>query len=476
MRKTLAGGITAALVLTGCATADIDQAVRDTNEALPGFTQGKLELARTQEQRAARERLTADLLARPLGMDDAVQLALANSPSLQALVAQSWLDMARAAQAGRIANPVFTFERLPTRGAGDGIHELEIGRLLSIGLLDLLTHPQRQVVARNQIEQARVQLAVRTVEQVNAVRQAWVRAVAAQQALAYAQQVNQAAEASAELARRMQQVGNFTRLQRARQQAFYADAAAQLVSATHNRTAAREDLVRELGLSAAQAAALKLPERLPDIPAQPRQASEVSVAALEQRLDVRLARLQLQAAGRSQRLNLLNTILDTEVGVRHDSLFDYEEGRRDNRTGYEIAIRLPLFDWGDAQRAAANAETLAAVNRYDATARSATSQLRQSYSAYRTAYDLARHYRDEIVPLRKTISEENQLRYNGMLIGVFELLADSRDQIATVNASLNALQQFWLAEAGLMSSIVGRPVSTAAPAVSGGAAAGDAGH
>ena len=55
----------------------------------------------------------------------------------------------------------------------------------------------------------------------------------------------------------------------------------------------------------------------------------------------------------------------------------------------------------------------------------ARSEVRETYSAYRTAYDLAKHYRDEVVPLRKRISEENLLRYNGMLISVFELLADA---------------------------------------------------
>jgi outer membrane protein TolC len=62
---------------------------------------------------------------------------------------------------------------------------------------------------------------------------------------------------------------------------------------------------------------------------------------------------------------------------------------------------------------------LAAANQLEATVRSAGSNLRESYSAYRTAYDVARHHRDEVVPLRKVISEENQLRYNGMLISVF---------------------------------------------------------
>ena len=153
-----------------------------------------------------------------------------------------------------------------------------------------------------------------------------------------------------------------------------------------------------------------------------------------------------------------------ELGGRHDTVFDGDH--RQNRNGFELDIRLPLFDWGGAQRAALNAQTLLAANRYDAVVRTASSQLRESYSAYRTAYDLARHYRDEVVPLRQTISEENVARYNGMLIGVFELLADQRDQVATVMAAINAQQQFWLADAGLASTVIGKPGATGVTPVS----------
>ena len=74
-------------------------------------------------------------------------------------------------------------------------------------------------------------------------------------------------------------------------------------------------------------------------------------------------------------------------------------------------------------------------------------------SGYRTAYDLARHYRDEIVPLRKRISDENVLRYNGMLISVFELLADARQQVASVKGYIEALRDFWIADANLRSAL-----------------------
>jgi outer membrane protein TolC len=234
--------------------------------------------------------------------------------------------------------------------------------------------------------------------------------------------------------------------------------------------------VRLLGLSDTQAAQLQLPQRLPDLPKEPRPAADISAAALQQRLDVQLARLQLDVAGRAQGLSLLNSLADVELGVRRDTVFDNATGQKNNRRGYELGIRLPVFDWGGAQRAAMNAQSLAAANRYDAVTRSASSHLRQSYSAYRTAYDLARHYRDEIVPLRKSMGEENVLRYNGMLIGVFELLADTRDQIASVIASINAQQQFWLADAALSSSLIGKPVTLGATPVSGSTTSGSEGQ
>jgi hypothetical protein len=60
------------------------------------------------------------------------------------------------------------------------------------------------------------------------------------------------------------------------------------------------------------------------------------------------------------------------------------------------------------------------------------------------------------VPIKKRISEENQLRYNGMLIGVFELLADARIQITSVNSAIEALRDFWIAQADLEMALIGK--------------------
>lgn len=457
-------------VLTGCASVSLDQNINRVNDEAGSFTGGKLALARTLDERDQRAQAAQALLAQPLEQKDAVQLALVNSPSLQTLLAQGWAESADAAQAGRIANPIFSFERMV---AGD---ELEFGRALSFGLLDLLTLPARHGGATRRIEQAQLRLTSDVVDQITRVRQSWVRAVAAQQTLKYAKQVYDSAEAGAELAKRMQAAGNFNRITRAREQAFYADAATRLSAAQHQATASREELVRLLGLDEAQEQTLKLPERLPELPKQPMEPQTVASQATQARLDIRLAQSALNGAVKAQGLNMVTSFTDIELTGRRNTTFDNAEGTRSTARGWEIDVRLPLFDWGGMQRDAMNARSLAAANQLEATVRSAGSNLRESYSAYRTAYDVARHHRDEVVPLRKVISEENQLRYNGMLISVFELLADARDQISAVTAAIDAQQQFWLADAAIQASVIGRPTNTTLSVTSSAPSAGDAGH
>ena len=101
------------------------------------------------------------------------------------------------------------------------------------------------------------------------VRAAWVRAVAAQQLEIYDRQGGRGG-GRRRTGSRMQAVGNFNRLQRAREQAFLADATTQLARALAQSTVEREALVRKLGLDADDAERLQLPDRLPELPAMTR--------------------------------------------------------------------------------------------------------------------------------------------------------------------------------------------------------------
>ncbi|MES2324212.1 MAG: TolC family protein [Pseudomonadota bacterium] len=257
-----------------------------------------------------------------------------------------------------------------------------------------------------------------------------------------------AADASADLARRMAAAGNWSRLQEARELAFQADAVAQLARARHTRTVEREKLTRLMGLPSAT---FELPGRLPDLPDAPREAKDAEAQAMANRLDILMAQKEL--AGLKTSLGLTRTtrfvnLLDVSFLHGMD-----EAAHRNN--GFEIELQIPLFDWGSVRVARAEASYMQAVHRAAGAAIDARSQVRESHSAYLTAYALARHYRDEVVPLKKRISDEQLLRYNGMLIGVFELLADAREQVASVNAAIEAQRDYWIADSALQAAMTG---------------------
>ena len=458
-----------AFVLSGCASLSIDRNVSD-GIALAHEKEGVAPTLRWSDAERDRARAEVDkLLEKPLSVDDAARLAVALSGSFQAMLFESSARSAEATQSARLPNPVFTFERLIRRQ--DGNVEKDINRMLSFSVFDMLLLPARLRAADYQQQQLRIGIAGDVVDAAAKARQAWVRAVASQQAANYAEQVKTAADAGADLARQMQQVGNFSKLQRAREQAFYADAVAQFARARQAATSAREELVRTLGLSAEQAQRLALPDRLPDLPATPEDESVLARTALEERLDVRMARAELAYLAQQQGLTRITSYVD---GLQLAGERNSQSGKSP-QTGYLLDMPLPIFDFGDARRAQASAAYMAALNRTAGVGARATSEVRDSYDVYRTAFDIARHYRDEIVPLRKAIADEVLLQYNGMLIGVFELLADSREQIGSVIQAIEAQREFWLADAALRANLIGRPLGAVpvemktGPAVAGGA-------
>lgn len=468
MRGSLPISLLAATVLTGCASVAIDENFAEVERFAREQTGSEVRWLRSDPEREAMRTEVDRLLAQPLAIDDAVRIALGYSPAFQSLLAEAAVASADATGSARIGNPVFTFERLFRSGA-EG-RELDIGRSLGISLFDLLFLPARLEQAEFRQQQTRLQSSIALLSTVTEVRQAWVDAVAARQVAHYREEVATAAGTAAELARRMQATGNFSRLQRAREQALAAEETANLIRARQNATAAREALIQRLGLTPSQAQALRLPDQLPALPEAPIDEATAGAALLDNRLDVRIARTDLERTAKSLGLTQVTSVVN---GLHVAGVRNSETGESSQR-GYEIELPLPLFDFGDAARASSEARYLSAFNRTLEVANNASSQVRVAYEGYRSAYDLARHYRSEVVPLRQNITEESVLQYNGMLIGVFELLAAARAQSASVVQAIEAERDFWRAEAALKASLLGQPIaplslqSSASPAQAGG--------
>ena len=441
-----------AAALGGCASFSPDGGFAAVEKLAKDRLGKDLQWARSDADLDTIAKRVNELLAKPLTVDDAVQVALLNNRGLQATFQDLGITEAEVVQAGRLPNPGFSFGRLKR---GD---EIEWERGLHFNIARLLALPFIGQMEARRFEQSKAMVAMSMLSLAADARKAYFNALAANEAVRYMRQVKQAADASAELARRMEQVGNFNKLQRAREQVFYADASLNLARAEQAQRATRERLTRLLGAWGAQSQ-FTLPERLPDLPKQAIELPDIERVALSQRLDVQGAKLAAEQTARNLGLTRATRFINVlELGVLRNS-----SNEAPTQRGWEIGLELPLFDWGGARVARAEAVYMQTVHRAAETAINARSEVREAYTGYRSAFDIARHHRDEIVPLRQRIAEENVLRYNGMLIGVFELLAEARDQISSVTNAINAQQQFWLADAALAASVIGKP-SLAIPA------------
>jgi outer membrane protein TolC len=452
------------LLLGGCASFSKDGGFDAVQSAAQSRLQKDVVWSRDDAARAQAQARVDQLLAAPLSVDDAVQIALLNNPGLQAAFNTLGIAEADRVAAGRLPNPGFSIGRL-TRGA-----EVEWERSLHFNLARLLTMPMRIEIEQRLFEQTRRGLVMNVLRLAADTRKAWIIAVTTNQTAQYQQQAMEAAEAGAELARRMAQVGNWSKLRQAREHAFYADAALAVARAEAAKVQARERLVRLMGLDSADA--LKLPDRLPALPESLPAMSNVEQQAMDTRLDLQTAKLQTAALAKNLGLTRSTRLINVlELGVINNSS-NVEPIQR----GYEISFELPLFDWGESRVVAAEARYRQALERTREIAVNARSEVREAYAMQRGQYAIAKHLRDEVVPLKKRISDENVLRYNGMLIGVFELLADARSQIVSVNAAIEAQRDYWLAESDLQMALVGTPGMMAVTSASSAPAEAAGGH
>jgi outer membrane protein TolC len=210
---------------------------------------------------------------------------------------------------------------------------------------------------------------------------------------------------------------------------------------------------------------------LPALPRQPRSLPAVEAEALRRRLDLQIARIEVDALAKSYGLTNATRFVNL-LEVAGVSLTQRDaNGMRGTGGGAEVEFQVPIFDFGEVRLREAGETYMAAVNRLTEKAVNVRSEAREAYRVYRSSYDVARRYRDQVLPLRKIITDETGLRYGAMQIDVFGLLAEARQRLAVNVTAIDAQRDFWLASANLAAALAGggvaAPASRAAVNVSG---------
>ena len=404
---------------------------------------------RTPEEKDKVAAQVATLLGHPLSAADTVQVALLNNRMLQADFEELGISEADLVQAGRLPNPRFDLRHASAGG------QYDIEETLSFNVLALLTMPYARDIEKRRFAQTQDAVVLRIAQLAQDTREAYYRAVAARESRDYLRKVRTAADTGATLARRMVSAGNWNKLDEARERSFYADAVQGLTQAQLAEESARERLLVLLGMPDEKPAGpqLQLGGSLPELPGSAEQLPDVEQAVLQNRLDLKLMRAQIDEL--QQRLKLTRST--RFVNVLDLGATRVRQGGRDSpfERGYAVTLEVPIFDSGAARLKKSEATYAQAVERFAQAAIEARSQIRLAYAGYRAAYELALQQRDEVLPLRKAIAQENLLRYNAAQISIFELLSDAREQAAGIDGYIQRLRDFWIAKSRLDGALLG---------------------
>jgi outer membrane protein TolC len=387
------------------------------------------------------------LLASPLSVDAAVQIALFNNKGLQATYNELGIAEAVRVEASLPPNPTFLLTGISTSV------ELDVERRLVGDVLALATLPARSEIAADRFRQAQLDAARETLRVGVEARRAYYRAIASRQLAAFLDQINGAAETSAKLATELGKTGALNKLDQAREQSFQLELWAQLATARRHARSDREALVRAMGLWDDDVE-FKLPGTLPALPRRLKSLPGIEVEAVRQRVDVRIARIEVEAVARSYGLTSATRFINI-LDVAGISRTQRQAGARGTGGGVEIDFQVPIYDFGETRLRRAGEAYMQAVNRLTEKTANARSEARDAYQAYRSTFDVAVSYRDRIVPLRQVITEETTLRYGAMQLDVFALLTEARQRLAVDIAAIEAQRDFWLASADLTAATAG---------------------
>ncbi len=390
------------------------------------------------------EQAVQQMLEDELGQEETVQIALFRNGSLQATFEELGIAQADLVQAGLLQNPVFgAVVRFPHDPEGSTETDFSISQ----DLWDLLSRPLRTKLAAAEFEEAKLRVGDAAVNLAAEVRSAYVALQAAEHTHATLQTIVQAAQAAAELAERQYAAGNINALDLAREQAVFQESELEMARGESEALAERERLNRLMGLPGFPT--WKISKNLPELPGQELPLEDLEDRALTQRLDLAAARKEVEVLERNLVLVRRGIIPKAELGIE----MEHEEGER--ATGPRAEVGLPLFDRRQGAIARAQAELRQGQRRLAAFETRVRSEVRSAWDRLRVTRRMVERYRDDLIPLREKVVEESQKQYNFMLIGVFQLLQDKREEIAAYREYVKAFRDYWTARTDLEKAVGG---------------------
>ncbi|HEX2061812.1 MAG TPA: TolC family protein [Thermoanaerobaculia bacterium] len=420
----------ACLVMAGCVSVPRDAGTSDVQNAV-----------------VARGGPRIDATAPPgdeLTADQAVAIAVQNNPRLQVALAELGIARADLIEASTIANPILEAE---IRYPAEPYRPFELS--LAQSLIDLIQLPRRRAAGRAAFDAAQMRVSSEVLRFAAEVRGAYYDLVAATQHVALSRIAAEAAQATAEVAIKQHAAQNITDLDLENEQARYEEAKLDLARAERDAVLAREALLRAMGLRDTTAQ-WSVPESFPQLPPSELEQQELETLAATQRLDLAIARREVEIAQRRVPLARLAMLEETVVDVHYE-----REPDGAHTIGPGIEIPIPIFNTGRAARTRAEAEFLRARHTLAALEAETASQLRAARATLDEARRRVEYYRDVVVPRRARIVELTKLEHNAMLAGVYQLLQAKQNEMQARRDFIDAQREYWSARTNLDMALQG---------------------
>lgn len=427
--------------ITACTSIPKDGGVSNVGDLIADKLPTGIELPIEGQENHFTTQEVNQMIEAPLTLVNAEKLSIAQNPLVRVKLYQVGIAEADYAQAGRMENPGFSY----TRFSGQ---DNEASILFDIGGVFLM--PLKRQLESRRLDSARYQTAAAVLEHIANTRKAWISAVAEKQQTMLLRRALESAETGNNLTRQMSALGHSSVIEAADSEIFLSEMRTSLSRQQLAEGAAKEALVRQLGLWGHQARKLMLPNNLPKLPENSIDIVSVERHAIENRFDVRMANMNLEGMAKNLKLTRLNPFLSAiELGP----VVEKAEGEKDQ--GFELEFRIPIFDAGGIKTEKARTLFKQAQAQAEVTAIAAASNARDALAGYQSSMEIAKHYRDTVLPLRERISQEQLLMYNGMLISVFDLLDDLRSATNIRSSYVDAIKTFWLADTSLQQALSG---------------------
>jgi len=413
---------------------------------------------RWQQDAAAREEALAQvraILKKPLTVNAAVRIALLNNRGWLATLEDVGVSAADLREAGMWKNPSVDLSiRFPNRASVMADNE----EGAAFDLLDLLMLPLRKRVAAERLAATQMRVSDRALELVAEVKEAIYALQADEAMITQRKTIVDINAAATDLAKRQHDAGNITDLALAQQQSVYDAARLDLMTVENARREHREKINRLLSLWGSDLA-WKLAGGLPPVPENEVTLRGLESLAVAQRLDLAAAHAEL--AGIVRALGLTKSY--RYIGALEFGVNSEREPEGERITGPTLRLELPLFNQGQARIAKGEVELRQAERRVEGLTIDIRADVRALHDKLVALRETARLYEKDLLPTRRAITDDTQLRYNGMLLGNYELFTARAEQVESENKSIEVLRDYWTTRAQLERAVGGnlRPRATA---------------